>query len=398
MKSWLQKSKEIEEELIANRRYLHKNAETGFDLEKTSSFVIERLTEMGYTPERCGKNGVIATLGQGKPIFLLRADMDGLPIAEKSGESFSCKAGKMHACGHDMHTAMLLGGARLLKMREGELKGRIKLLFQPAEEILEGAKSMIESGALAPKPNGAMMLHAMTAVDLPVGYAVVAADVSAPAADYFTVTVRGKGCHGSTPWKGVDALSVAAHILLALQEIPARELTVAQPAVLTVGCLQTSEGGNVISDRAFLQGTLRSFDEGVRAQVKRRIEEISGGVAKAFRARAKVEYGGGCPTLVNDGELASFALAQARELLGAEGAMLSSELTGDVKNTSGGSEDFAYISHEVPSVMIALGAGEKKKGFLYPLHHPKARFDEASLAIGAALYAKISFEWLAARK
>ncbi len=384
--------------MIENRRYLHKNAETGFDLEKTSAFVVERLTEMGYAPKRCGRNGVLASLGKGKPLFLLRADMDGLPISEKSGEPFAAKNGKMHACGHDMHAAMLLGAAKLLKMREGELNGGITLLFQPAEEILEGAKNMIEDGALSPKPNAAMMIHVASAVDLPTGCAVIAHGVSAPAADYFTVTVQGKGCHGSTPWKGVDALTVAAHVLLALQEIPARELTVAQPAVLTVGSLRTSEGGNVISDRAILHGTLRSFDEGVRAQVKRRIEQISGGVAKAFRARAKVEYGGGCPTLVGDGELAKFALAQARELLGAERALGANELVGDVKNTSGGSEDFAYISHEVPSVMIAVGAGEREKGFIYPLHHPKVRFDEDALAIGAALYACVAFEWLAAQK
>lgn len=384
-------------EIVGVRRYLHTNAEVGFDLGKTLSFVKSKLEEIGCVPKECGRAGIVATVGNpvGKA-FLLRADMDALPLREQSGVPFACKSGRMHACGHDMHTAMLLGAARLLKARESLLHGQVKLLFQPAEEILEGAKNVVEAGALeAPEVDAAMMLHVMTGVELPAGTVVVSsAGVGAPAADYFTIKVRGKGCHGSAPWNGVDALTAAAHILLALQEISARELSLAQPAVLTVGSLKTPMVGNAIPDEAILHGTLRAFDENVRATVKNRIEGISESVAKAFRARAKVIFGGGCPTLGNDGELSSFVESAAKNLLGDDCVYNSGQLCGEERARNIGSEDFAYISHAVPSVMVALAAGRRDEGYKYPLHHPKATFDEAALPIGSALYAHIAIEWL----
>ncbi len=395
MKELKKESLALQEEMVRIRRYLHKNAETGFALTKTLAYVSEKLREMGYEPTPCGRSGLVATVGKGTSCFLLRADMDALPITERAALSFASKNGNMHACGHDMHTAMLLGAAKLLKAREKDLRGQVKLLFQPAEEILEGAKDVLSAGVLSgPKPQAAMMLHVMTAVDLPTGTAVVASGgVSAPAADYFTVKVKGKGCHGSAPWNGVDALSVGAHILLGLQEIAARELSISDPAVLTVGSLQSGSAGNAISDSALLHGTMRAFDEGTRAFVKERLEEISKQIAKAFRAKAEVTYGGGCPTLVNDEKLSAFTEKSAKALLG-EGVYTSAGLGGDTKKNSGGSEDFAYISHEIPSVMVAIAAGEREKGCGYPLHHPKACFDEEALSVGAALYAHIAMEWL----
>ncbi len=395
--NWLEESKKMQAELSAWRRTLHKNAETGFDLPKTLAYLRAQLEGTGCTVETCGKAGLTVLLGkkEGKT-FLLRADIDGLPIEEASGEKFAAKKGNMHACGHDMHATMLLGCAKLLKNREKELNGRVKLLFQPAEEILEGAKDCIENGVLKnPKPSSGLMIHVMTAVDLPTGYAVVASGgVSAPAADYFTVTVQGKGCHGSAPWNGTDALTVGARILLALQELAARELPVSEQAVLTVGSMKTGSAGNVVSDRVELSGTLRAFDEGTRDFVKKRLEEISSHIAKAFRAKAKVTYGGGCPTLVNEEDLSSFVEKTAKKTLGENAVFNSKELGGDTKKNSGGSEDFAYISHQIPCVMIAVAAGERKKGYAYPLHHPKARFDEDALAVGSALYAQIAYEWL----
>ena len=373
---------------------MHEHAEVGFALDKTTAFIKSELEKMGYAPQKCGKAGLIATVGKvekGK-VFLLRADMDGLPIQEKTDDSFACKTGNMHACGHDMHAAMLLGAAKLLKARENELQGMVKILFQPAEELLEGAKDVIAAGVLD-KVGGAMMLHVMTNVSLPIGTIVVAsAGVSAPAADYFTIKVRGKSCHGSAPWNGVDALTAAAHILVALQEISAREL-VPGTAILTVGTLNAGRTGNVIPDYADMKGTLRAFDEETRIAVKNRLEEIVKNTAKAFRARAKVEYGGGCPTLVNDEKMSALAERVAKEILGEKNVFTSAKLQGDTKEKNGGSEDFAYISHEVPSVMIALAAGEAKNGYEYPLHHPKARFDEKALSVGAALYAQIAMHY-----
>ena len=395
MNELLKDAKRMEKELIEHRRYLHENAECGFDLIKTTAYIKKQLTDMGYTPRKCGKAGLIAEVGKGKKRVLLRADMDGLPIEEKSGVSHACKNGNMHACGHDMHTAMLLGAAKLLKEKEGALKGCVRLLFQPAEEVLQGAKDCIEAGVLE-GVSCAAMLHVLTALDIPMYEVIVSSEgVSAPAADYFSIEVKGKGCHGSSPWKGVDPLTAAAHILLGLQALSARELSPMQTAVLTVGSIQTEAAGNAISDTAILHGTLRAFDEEVRAFVKERMEWIAKKTAQAFRATARVKYGGGCPTLINDGKLSRLALEGAKSLLGGEKVCTSKELGGDVRQREGGSEDFAYISHAVPSVMIALAAGERSKGFAYPLHHPKAKFDENALATGAALYAAVAQKLLA---
>ncbi|MBR1974328.1 MAG: amidohydrolase [Clostridia bacterium] len=391
----LNEAKRWQKEFVEYRRYLHEHAEAGFALEKTVAFVEEKLKEMDYTPQKCGKAGLTATVGKGNRTFLLRADMDGLPIREQTRLPFACKSGNMHACGHDMHTAMLLGAARLLKAHERELKGTIKLLFQPAEELLQGAQDCIEGGVLR-GVNGAMMLHVMTATELPVGTAVVASSgVSAPAADYFTIQVQGKSCHGSAPWNGVDALTAAAHLLVSLQEISAREISLAKPAVLTVGTFSAGSAPNVIADSAILKGTLRAFDEETRDTLKKRLTEIAKGTAKAFRARAKITFDSGCPTLVNDSELSAFAESAAKDLLGEQVVFNSAQLSGgSVAAKNGGSEDFAYISQEIPSVMLALSAGEINKGYEYPLHHPKAVFDENAICYGAGLYAHIAMEWL----
>lgn len=392
---FIEEAKELQRELLEWRQYLHRHAETGFALEKTAAFIESELKKMGYTPQKCGRAALLAPLGQEKKgnVFLLRADMDGLPMKEKTGLPFACKTGNMHACGHDMHAAMLLGAAKLLKAREKELKGQLRLLFQPAEELLEGAKDVIETGALE-EITGAMTLHVMTGVELPVGTAVVGAKgVGAPAADYFTIKIKGKSCHGSAPWNGVDALTAAAHSLLALQEISAREL-VPGAAILTVGKLNAGTAGNVIADFAEFTGTLRSFDEDTRRVVKKRLEEIVKNVAKAFRARAKVEYNGGCPTLWNDEKLSVFAEKEIKDLFGENYVYTSETLGGDAKRKSGGSEDFAYISQKVPSVMVAIAAGERGKGYEYPLHHPKVKFDENALYMGAAVYAHIAIRYL----
>lgn len=386
---FLKAAKRMKVQLITWRRFLHENAEVGFDTKRTADYIQDELNKMGYTAVKRGKFGVLASVGEGARCFLLRADMDALPIKERAREPFACKKGNMHACGHDLHTAMLLGAARLLKAGEKELKGRVKLLFQAAEESLEGAKNAVQNGVLeSPRVDAAMMIHVLTGVELPVGTAIVSsAGISAPAADYFTVELLGKGCHGSAPWKGVDATLVAAYLTVALQELPAREIPIGDPAVLTVGSLHAGETGNVIADRATLKGTLRAFDETRREEIKKRLREIATATAKTFRARASVHFDSGCPTLVNDGGVSAFIEGAAKKILKKNAVYTSAELSGGVKKESGGSEDFAYIAQEVPSVMVAVAAGEKGKGYDYPLHHPKVRFDENALPIGAALYA-----------
>lgn len=388
-KEILAEAKALQKKLTEWRRWLHSNAETGFDLLCTKAFVKDKLRELGYAPSDCGK-GIVATVGNEKngKTFLLRADMDALPIEESSGVPFACKTGKMHACGHDMHTAMLLGAAYVLKKYEKDLRGCIKFMFQPAEELLSGAKEMLDAGVLQePNVDGAMMLHVLTGLSVPAGTVIVSSGgVSAPAADYFTVRVQGRGCHGSTPEQGVNALTVAARITLALEGLTARELGLSQPAVLTVGRLQAGTVANALADRATLEGTLRAYDEKTRAKLKIRISEIASGMGGVFHATAETEFTSGCPCLVNDENLSAEMKKYLSELLNEGTVYASKEFSGGDRR-GGGSEDFAYIAQKTPSVMVALAAGEPEKGYGYPLHHPKTKFDESVLHIGAAAYA-----------
>ena len=393
----MQEAVALQEEIKAHRLWLHTHAETGFDLTETKPYVKSTLTEMGYTVQECGKAGLVTTVGKpGGKVILLRADMDALPIAEEADVDFACKNGRMHACGHDMHTAMLLGAAKILKAHESELGGTVKLMFQPAEEIFEGSKDMIASGVLEnPRPDAALMIHVAAGMPLPAGTVVVSAPgVSAPAADYFTIRVHGKGCHGSAPQNGIDPLTAAANILIALQEIHARELSASDEAVLTIGTFHAGEAGNVIPDTATMGGTIRTYDEKTRAYLKERMTAIAKNVAEAFRASAEVSFGSGCPTLVNDKDLSEKVTGYLKDLLGANRAFTTAELSGGKPARGGGSEDFAYVSHEVPSLMLALAAGEPSKGYPYPQHHPKVKFDERVLSTGAAVFVDCALQYL----
>ena len=393
----LREAKALQEEIKSHRLWLHTHAETGFDLTETKPYVKSALMKMGYTVQECGKAGLVTTVGKpGGKVLLLRADMDALPIAEEADVDFACQNGRMHACGHDMHTAMLLGAAKLLKAHESELDGMVKLMFQSAEEIFEGSKDMIASGVLEnPRPDAALMIHVAAGMPLPAGTVVVSAPgVSAPAADYFTIRVHGKGCHGSAPQNGIDPLTAAAHILIALQEIHARELSASDEAVLTIGTFHAGEAGNVIPDTATMGGTIRTYDEKTRAYLKERMTAIAKNVAEAFRASAEVSFGSGCPTLVNDKDLSEKVTGYLKDLLGANRAFTTAELSGGKPARGGGSEDFAYVSHEVPSLMLALAAGEPSKGYVYPQHHPKVKFDESVLSTGAAVFVDCAINYL----
>lgn len=364
------------------------------------------MIDMGYEPLRCGKAGLVALAGGKKSgkVFLIRADMDALPIQEAAEVDFASANGSMHACGHDMHTAMLLGAAKLLKAHEDELEGTVKLMFQPAEEIFEGSRDMIQAGLLQnPAVDGALMIHVMAGMPFEAGTVIVSAPgVSAPAADYFEISVQGTGCHGSMPYAGVDPLNAAAHILIALQEIHARELAMDDRAVLTFGTMNAGTAANVIPDMAVMAGSIRTFDEEIRALIKERMVQIADGIARSFRAEANVSFGSGCPTLVNDKDLCICTERYVKELLGGHKAFSVSDRNamsaGQKPSKSAGSEDFAYVSQEVPSIMLALAAGQPEKGYGYPQHHPMVRFDEDALVNGSAVYAYTAMRWLEEHK
>ena len=385
MKTIKQSAKSIQPRLLQTRRFLHAHAETGFAVTTTQAYIRKRLTELGYTPRPMGKNGTVAEIGTGKTL-LLRADVDALPIQEKTGLPFACLSGNMHACGHDFHATMLLGAAELCKRHEKHLKGKIRFLFQPAEEVLLGANDCVENGVLD-GVDGAVMLHVLTALPMPVGTCIIAEGTSAPSADYFTVKVQGKACHGAAAQNGVDALTIGARILLALEELIAKETPACARAKLTVGKMYGGESGNALAGETTIEGTLRAYGETVRADIKRRIDELAKGIAKTFRGKAKCTLQGGCPALINDREMVKLAYATLRRAFAKNKVLLAGALQGGVTAKSGGSEDFSYIAQRVPSVMIGLCAGNDKDGYVYPLHHEKADFDERVLWKGALAYA-----------
>lgn len=396
MNKILEQSKEIFEEIVGHRRYFHKNPEVGMILPITTKYVINKLKDMGYEPEVICESGVSATVGTGNSgkTFLLRADMDALEIVEETDEEFKSNNGSMHACGHDLHTSMLLGAAKLLKINEDQIEGTVKLMFQPAEEILSGASAMIEAGILTnPKVDAAMMIHVLSGFPLVEGKILsMLSGINTAAADWFKITINGKGCHGAAPNSGVDPLVVVSQILLSLQNINAREIDPSEPASLTVGQLHGGTAGNIIPDTAFLEGTIRTFSKEARDFIKTRVKEIAENIGKSFRADVKVDFFRGCPSNETDKELRNEINTSVIKLLG-EDNLVDSEKTGIFK-TMPGSEDFAYISEHIPSVMLFLTAGSTANGYEYPMHHPKVSFDESVLNIGAAVYADTAIEWL----
>ncbi len=386
-KTLLNEANLLEKEFTEARRYLHAHAEIGFSMPYTMGFVFAKLREYGYEPKQCGRAGIVAEIGSGERTFLLRADMDALPMREETGLAFASQNGNMHACGHDMHTAMLLLAAKLLRAHESELCGKVRFAFQPAEETLSGAKDMLAGGLLEnPVPEAAFMLHVLSGTGAPSGsIAVPSGGIFAPSADFFDICITGKACHGAAPEKGADALLSAAHVLTALSEISARELSIAERAILTIGKIETQGAENAIAGKAVLSGTMRAYGEITREKIKDRITEIAQCTAASFRTKASISFKSGCPSLRTDSELCKKVKAFCREILPHE-YVLPAEALGSV----GGSEDFAYIAEKVPSAIASLSAGIGK----YPLHHPKVCFDESAIPTGGAVYAHVAARWL----
>ena len=398
----LAEAEALQPQLQKWRRTIHRNPEIGFDLPKTRALVKQALTEMGYQPQDCGKAGILALAGGKRPgkTILLRGDMDALPIFEESGEVFASEIpGRMHGCGHDMHTAMMLGAARLLKAHEDELEGTVKLEFQPAEEIFQGSPDMLAHGLLeAPHVDAAVMFHVLGGMPLPLGEVLVpGGGITMASCEQYHIVVHGKGGHGSMPENCIDPITAAAHIHIALQEINARELSQNDFGVLTTGRFAAGAASNVIPDTAEMWGTIRTTDPENKsgALIKQRMTEIAQGVAAAFRCTAEVTFSDFCPCMVVDETLSKDAFGYLSEMLG-QGVMDMTSLTGG--KPGGGSEDFAFVSHEVPTVSLFLACGGPAQGCRYSQHHPKVRFDDSVLYKGSAAYGYVAMRWLAEHK
>lgn len=397
MKSLMMEAEKIQETIAKHRRFIHENAEIDMDLPITANYVKTQLKAMGYEPKEICQSGIVATVGKKKDgkTFLLRADMDGLPIKEENDLPFKSKTDYMHACGHDLHAAMLLGAAQLLKDHEDEINGQVKLMFQPAEETFSGANEMIKAGVLEnPKVNAAMMIHVGSGMPIKPGTVMVMGHgVIQAASDWFKITVQGKGCHGAMSNMGVDPLNVLTHIYLSLQNINAREVAPGEISVITIGEMHGGNTGNIIPDTAYMQGTIRVFDEKNRVFIKERIESISKNIAESFRASATVEFFRGCPSNVNDQKISNQVNGYIKNFVG-DSNFLDMTKIPEFNKPNTASEDFAYIAQNVPSISIFLASGSSMDGYKYPAHHPKVTFDESRLYVGAGIYAHSALEWL----
>lgn len=391
MHQFLEEAKALEAEIIANRRYLHEHPECGFELENTCRFVMEKLSEYGYEPKMICESGIVATVGKPGKTIMLRADMDALPMEEETDLPFRSKEKRAHTCGHDTHTAMLLGAAKLLKQHEAELNGTVKLMFQPDEEGtsptgISGGDVMLEAGVLEnPKVDAVMSLHIMSG-SYPSGSINIRKGPMMSSSDTFEITVQGSGTHGSQPNLGIDPINVAVHIYEGLQNLIARELAPEEQACLTVGSFNSGDAANIIPDEAKITGTLRATRENTRAAFKQRIQEISEHSAAAFRAKVDVKFMHGIPSVYNNPVLTEELIGYAEDMLEYPCELLEYPMSG--------SDDLSVISQNAPTAYFMLGSGTAEEGYLYPHHNPHILFNEEVFYKGTAMYVNSAVEWL----
>lgn len=382
-----QRALELREETVAHRRWLHSHAEVGLDMPKAQAYVLDALKKYGLEPRPCG-HGVTAELGrEGGRTLLLRADMDALPMPEESGESFACPTdAEAHTCGHDFHAAMLLTAARMLKESESMLSGRVRFMFQTAEETFEGAKDMMANGILE-GVDGALAYHVGSG-RMPVGlFMYNSGGTMMYSVDGFRITVHGRGAHGAYPHSSIDPINIGVHIYLALEALIAREADPGKACVLTIGSFTAGSAPNIIPDTAVLQGTLRTNDSASRDKLVQRLKEVSQKTAGVYGGSAEVEMISQVPPLVCDPAMTGEIVGYMRELP-------IPGLTPVPDTSASASEDFAVIAEKVPSVFMYLSAGYMDERGDAPAHNPKVRYNEAVCPIGSACLAHCAVRWL----
>ena len=390
MNKFMEQAIAIKDDIVEYRRVIHSNPEVGAELPKTKAYVMDKLREFGYEPKEICESGIVATIEGPKPgkTFLLRADMDALPMEESTSCDFAATNGCMHSCGHDMHTAMLLGAAKLLKQNQDEIEGTVKLVFQPDEEGFTGAKKMIESGVLQnPTVDAAMAMHVNSGT--PSNLIVAGKGTSIGGCFRFRIVVKGTGCHGAMPETGVDPINIAHHIYSALQTILVREIPAVKPAVITIGKFVGGDAPNIIPGEVVMEGTFRYLDKEMGDFVIGRMNEIVTSTAKTFRGEAELIELSSVPPLTNNNDLAHEITGYVKDIVGEQGVFV-------FEGGGMGSEDFASYSYEVPSLYIILGAGAKNENpeFGEPMHNEKVVFNEDVLPTGAAIHAYSAITWL----
>jgi len=374
-------------DLVEVRRHLHSIPELGLSEFKTSDFVAAELTALGYEVTRgLAKTGIVATLrnGSSSKSIGIRADFDALPIQEETGAAYaSIHPGLMHACGHDGHTAMLLGAARMLAGRR-QFDGTVHLIFQPAEENFGGARLMMEDGLFERFPCDAVFgLH--NEPSLPFGHFAFLEGPMMAAADECRITVVGRGGHGAQPHDAADPIVCGASIIMALQTIASRNMHALQSAVITVGAFNSGVASNVIPERAEMALTVRPLEETVRDELERRIRLIAEGQAASYGMRAEVDYERGYPPMINPRPETDYVRGFARRFAGAE-------KVSDLAQPFMGSEDFAYFLEDRPGCYFLLGSARTDHD--PALHNPKFDFNDDILPVGAAFWTELAEDFL----
>lgn len=385
MNTFLKKAKEQYNELLKDRRYIHENAEAGRDLPNTTKYIKERLKDIGLEPNEICKCGITTTIYGKKPgkTILLRCDTDALPMAEENNLPFKSKTNAAHNCGHDINTAMVLAAARILKGMEDELEGNVKLMFQPAEEVFDGAKKMIEAGVLEnPKVDAAMAIHAVLDYSSP-AIAFCAGNMTS-SCDGFKITIKGKGCHGAAPHTGIDPIKAGVSLYLAYEGIIAREIPPTETVSLTFGQFTAGNSNNIIPEEAIMQGTLRTYNKDLRKKILTRMLEIAKATEILHGVEVKYEALSDIPATYTNPELLEELLCYVKEI------DENIKYIPDYKVTP--SDDFAFIAERVPTVYFMLAL--KEEGCPYPLHNPKVIFDENAMVYGVALHAQCALKWL----
>jgi amidohydrolase len=392
MRDIVKSARGIHEQVVRWRRALHEIPEFIFELNKTSQFVRDRLAEMGIESKVIAKTGIVAVIKgveQGRTIAL-RADMDAIALKEETGLPYSSThEGYMHACGHDAHTAMVLGAAKILSENRSLFKGNVKLLFQPAEEHQGGARQMIEEGCMEnPKVDAILGLHVGPLFEQ-VGTGVIGIHSGTIMAsiDTFFVKVLGRGGHSAMPHHSVDPITTASAMIGGLQTIVSRELNPSHPTVITVGSIKGGTSPHIIPEVVEFGGTVRTVHEKDRTYIEKRIKEVCQSIAGANRAEVEIDYRNYYPTTVNHREFTRFFLKSVEKVAGKENIVVLDE-------PHMGGDDVAYFLERAPGNYFVLGSNNPTKGIVYPNHHPKFNVDEDVLWIGPAVFAQAAFDFL----
>lgn len=378
-------------DLVAMRRDLHEHPETAFEEVRTASIVEQRLRALDFEVQTgIAKTGVIGLLrggaaGPDARTLAIRADMDALPIHEQNTVDYRSQVdGKMHACGHDGHTSIGLTVADILSRRRSELKGNIKFIFQPAEEVVGGAKPMVDEGVMD-DVDGIIGLHLISTYKI--GRVGVRAGTVFASADKLTLTVNGKGGHGGMPHGAVDPIVISAHVITALQTLISRETSPFSPAVVTIGTINAGTAFNIIPEKVELGGTLRAFSDEHRVYLTRRIEEVANGVATAMGGSCTVNVFDGCPPCVNNAAMTQMVQGAAVATVGEEFVDIGDEIL------TTGADDMAYFLNAAPGCYFIVGANNEEKGARYPHHHPRFNVDEDALPIAVEVLVRSALDF-----